>query len=38
MKTVYFDSAATTQVRDEVIKDMQKVLAENYGNPSSTHA
>jgi cysteine desulfurase len=38
MKTVYFDSAATTQVRDEVIKDMQDVLAVHYGNPSSTHA
>ena len=38
MKSVYFDSAATTQVRDEVIKDMQDVLASNYGNPSSVHA
>jgi len=38
MKSVYFDSAATTQVRDEVIKDMQEVLASNYGNPSSVHA
>ena len=38
MKQVYFDSAATTQVRDEVINDMQAVLAANYGNPSSTHA
>ncbi|MGB1308486.1 MAG: cysteine desulfurase family protein [Oceanihabitans sp.] len=38
MKSVYFDSAATTQVREEVIKDMQTVLTENYGNPSSTHA
>ena len=38
MKSVYFDSAATTKVRDEVIKDMQDVLADNYGNPSSTHA
>ena len=38
MKSVYFDSAATTQVRDEVIKDMQDALAVNYGNPSSTHA
>ena len=38
MKTVYFDSAATTQVREEVINDMQEVLASHYGNPSSTHA
>lgn len=37
MKSVYFDSAATTKVRDEVIKDMQTVLTQNYGNPSSTH-
>ena len=35
---VYFDSAATTQVRNEVIKDMQEALGANYGNPSSTHA
>ncbi|WMI67428.1 cysteine desulfurase family protein [Mangrovimonas sp. YM274] len=38
MKQVYFDSAATTRVRDEVITEMHKVLSENYGNPSSTHA
>ncbi|WP_417291584.1 cysteine desulfurase family protein [Corallibacter sp.] len=38
MKTVYFDSAATTQVRQEVVDSMQKVLTECYGNPSSTHA
>lgn len=38
MKKVYFDSAATTQMRDEVISEMTKVMHENYGNPSSTHA
>ena len=38
MKQVYFDSAATTQVRDEVIESMTKVMNECYGNPSSTHA
>ena len=38
MKSVYFDSAATTQVRKEVIQVMQDVLQENYGNPSSVHA
>ncbi|MCF1192740.1 cysteine desulfurase [Mangrovimonas sp. AS39] len=38
MKSVYFDSAATTQVREEVIHDMMEVLQKNYGNPSSTHA
>ena len=38
MKPVYFDSAATTQVRDEVIQVMQETLLNSYGNPSSTHA
>ncbi|MCX7547675.1 cysteine desulfurase family protein [Xanthomarina sp. F1114] len=38
MKPVYFDSAATTQVRKEVITDMQDVLEHQYGNPSSIHA
>jgi cysteine desulfurase len=38
MKKVYFDNAATTQVRDEVVLRMTKVLANEYGNPSSTHS
>ena len=38
MRQVYFDSAATTQVRDEVIDKMTTVMRECYGNPSSTHA
>ncbi|GGG50333.1 cysteine desulfurase family protein [Bizionia arctica] len=38
MKSVYFDSAATTRVRSEVISVMQDVLENQYGNPSSTHA
>ncbi|MCM4161181.1 cysteine desulfurase [Antarcticibacterium flavum] len=38
MKKVYLDSAATTQMRDEVIEKMITVMKENYGNPSSTHA
>lgn len=38
MKTVYFDSAATTQLREEVILRMTKVMQENYGNASSTHS
>ena len=38
MKQVYFDSAATTQVRQEVIDRMTKVLTENYGNASSSHS
>lgn len=38
MKQIYFDSAATTQVRQEVIDRMTKVLSENYGNASSSHS
>ncbi len=38
MKNVYFDSAATTQIREEVVDRMTSVLKENYGNPSSTHS
>ena len=37
MKNIYLDNAATTQVRAEVIAKMQDVLANCYGNPSSTH-
>ncbi|APG59374.1 cysteine desulfurase family protein [Christiangramia salexigens] len=38
MDRVYFDSAATTQLREEVVDKMTSVLRENYGNPSSTHS
>jgi len=38
MSKIYLDNAATTKVRDEVIKKMQKALAECYGNPSSSHS
>ncbi len=38
MKKVYFDNAATTQVRDEVISRISEVLKSDYGNPSSTHS
>ena len=38
MKHVYFDSAATTQLRDEVIDHMADTLRATYGNPSSTHS
>lgn len=38
MKKVYLDSAATTQMRDEVIQRMVTVMKDTYGNPSSTHA
>ncbi|MGA9324923.1 MAG: aminotransferase class V-fold PLP-dependent enzyme, partial [Salegentibacter sp.] len=38
MEKVYLDSAATTQMRDEVIERMTEAMKEFYGNPSSTHA
>ncbi len=38
MKKVYLDSAATTQMRDEVITRITEVMREFYGNPSSTHS
>jgi cysteine desulfurase len=38
MKKVYFDNAATTQLRKEVISAMVNVLNTEYGNPSSTHS
>lgn len=38
MKHVYFDSAATTMIREEVIEKMTTVMRESYGNPSSTHS
>ena len=38
MKNVYFDSAATTQIRPEVIAKMTQVMQDCYGNASSTHS
>ncbi len=38
MRKVYLDSAATTQMRDEVIDRMTEVMRDFYGNPSSTHS
>ena len=38
MKKIYLDNAATTQVREGVIVEMQNVLSNFYGNPSSTHS
>jgi cysteine desulfurase len=38
MEKIYFDSAATSQMRPEVIKAMSETMLECYGNPSSTHA
>lgn len=37
MKHIYLDSAATTQIRDEVIDRMTYVMKNNFGNASSTH-
>lgn len=38
MRQIYLDNAATTPLRDEVIRDMQQALTDCFGNPSSTHA
>ena len=35
---VYFDNAATTPMRKEVIESISSVMEECYGNPSSSHA
>ena len=35
---VYFDNAATTPLRKEVIQTISRVMEECFGNPSSTHA
>lgn len=35
---VYLDNAATTPLDTEVLKEMYKVMENNYGNPSSIHA
>lgn len=34
----YFDHASTTPMNQEVIQAMNKVMLENYGNPSSVHS
>ena len=36
--TIYFDNAATTPIRDEVIEVMSDVLKNNFGNASSSHS
>lgn len=38
MKELYFDNSATTPLRSEVVKEMNKVMLSTYGNPSSAHA
>ena len=37
-EAIYLDHAATTPVRPEVVGAMAGALAEDFGNPSSTHA
>lgn len=34
---VYLDNAATTKVHSDVAKLIEKIMCENYGNPSSRH-
>ena len=36
-KIRYFDHAATTYVKDEVLRDMIPYFGLNYGNPSSIY-
>lgn len=38
MRRVYLDNSATTRVRPEVVAAMERVLREEFGNPSSLHA
>ncbi len=38
MNTVYFDNAATTRMRSEVVEVMTKTMIDSFGNPSSTHS
>ena len=38
MKIRYFDNAATTRVKDEVLNEMLPYFSEQYGNPSSLYS
>ena len=38
MDTYYFDNAATTKVKEEVLKEMIPYFSEKYGNPSAVYA
>jgi len=37
MKTIYLDNAATTQIDKRVVKEMEKFMIREFGNPSSLH-
>ncbi|WP_412984773.1 cysteine desulfurase family protein [Pontimicrobium sp. IMCC45349] len=37
MDPIYFDNAATTPIRNQVIEAMSNALKNNFGNPSSSH-
>ena len=37
LREVYLDNSATTQVYPEVIKTMQQIMGEKFGNASSLH-
>ena len=38
MNSVYFDNAATTPIRAEVIDVITEIMKNNFGNPSSSHS
>ena len=38
MNSVYFDNAATTPIRAEVIDVISEIMKNNFGNPSSSHS
>ena len=38
MDTYYFDNAATTKVKDEVLQEMIPFFSEKYGNPSAVYS
>ncbi len=38
MDLIYFDHAATTPVKEEVIKEMLPYFSNNFGNPSSIYS
>ena len=37
-KTIYFDHAATTAVKEEVLNEMIPFFTTNFGNPSSIYS